>query len=260
MTEKKIKRLHLICGIVSSCLILLAGACLILACLSIYQSGEKPFSRESVGAWFSKIQIPIYLCLAGVLGGGILSWLYPLPKATEKGVLDGQKTISRLLTRFPEAEFDVATKARLKKERGLRKLLTVVCAAVACIATILSLIYACNPDRYTLENLNGDILRSALIVLGISSVVIALFYLCKLLCDASLARELATIKEAVKSASPTKKETRENPMSSPWKAWAIRGAILLMGIVLVLLGIFNGGAEDVLGKAIRICTECIGLG
>jgi hypothetical protein len=87
-----------------------------------------------------------------------------------------------------------------------------------------------------------------------------MFYLCKLLCDASLARELATIKEAVKSASPSKKEAREIRLSSPWKAWAIRGAILLMGIVLVLLGIFNGGAEDVLGKAIRICTECIGLG
>ena len=29
---------------------------------------------------------------------------------------------------------------------------------------------------------------------------------------------------------------------------------------IILLGILNGGMADVLGKAIRICTECIGLG
>ena len=35
---------------------------------------------------------------------------------------------------------------------------------------------------------------------------------------------------------------------------------ILVDVFQLLLGIFNGGAEDVLGKAIRICTECIGLG
>ncbi|MBQ8341826.1 MAG: thioredoxin [Clostridia bacterium] len=42
--------------------------------------------------------------------------------------------------------------------------------------------------------------------------------------------------------------------------WAVRGVILAVGIVFVVLGVLNGGMADVLGKAIRICTECIGLG
>jgi hypothetical protein len=33
-----------------------------------------------------------------------------------------------------------------------------------------------------------------------------------------------------------------------------------MAVAFLILGIFNGGAEDVLKKAIAICTECIGLG
>ena len=37
-------------------------------------------------------------------------------------------------------------------------------------------------------------------------------------------------------------------------------AILVVGIVCIVLGVRNGGMADVLGKAIRICTECIGLG
>jgi hypothetical protein len=39
-----------------------------------------------------------------------------------------------------------------------------------------------------------------------------------------------------------------------------RLAILTIALVFVGVGILNGGMADVLGKAVRICTECIGLG
>ncbi|MBE6924309.1 MAG: thioredoxin [Ruminococcaceae bacterium] len=40
----------------------------------------------------------------------------------------------------------------------------------------------------------------------------------------------------------------------------IRFAGLALALVFIVVGIFNGSAEDVLTKAIKICTECIGLG
>nr|WP_251616997.1 CD1871A family CXXC motif-containing protein [Pumilibacter muris] len=33
-----------------------------------------------------------------------------------------------------------------------------------------------------------------------------------------------------------------------------------MAVSFIIAGIFNGGARDVLIKAVNICTECIGLG
>ena len=39
--------------------------------------------------------------------------------------------------------------------------------------------------------------------------------------------------------------------------WA---ALFGAGVLLVALGVANGGAQDVLAKAIKICSECIGLG
>ena len=39
-----------------------------------------------------------------------------------------------------------------------------------------------------------------------------------------------------------------------------RIALGVIAITFILVGIFNGGANDVLIKAINICTECIGLG
>jgi len=36
--------------------------------------------------------------------------------------------------------------------------------------------------------------------------------------------------------------------------------IIITAIILIISGIINGSARDVLYKAINICTECIGLG
>ena len=40
----------------------------------------------------------------------------------------------------------------------------------------------------------------------------------------------------------------------------LRGVVLAVAIIFIIVGIVNGGMADVLGKAIRLCTECIGLG
>ena len=44
------------------------------------------------------------------------------------------------------------------------------------------------------------------------------------------------------------------------KVRTVRIVILSAAGVLIILGLFNGSANDVLVKAINICTECIGLG
>ena len=40
----------------------------------------------------------------------------------------------------------------------------------------------------------------------------------------------------------------------------VRWVLLALAGLFILLGVSNGGANDVLVKAINICTECIGLG
>lgn len=44
------------------------------------------------------------------------------------------------------------------------------------------------------------------------------------------------------------------------KKQALWAALFILGLLLTVLGVLNGGAQDVLAKAIRICSECIGLG
>lgn len=40
----------------------------------------------------------------------------------------------------------------------------------------------------------------------------------------------------------------------------IRKVLLAAAVVLIIAGVFNGSALDVFGKAVKICTECVGLG
>ncbi len=48
-------------------------------------------------------------------------------------------------------------------------------------------------------------------------------------------------------------------VTGKWRTVA-RMAVLCLGVLFIVLGTMNGGARDVLIKAINICTECIGLG
>ncbi len=40
----------------------------------------------------------------------------------------------------------------------------------------------------------------------------------------------------------------------------VRAVIFTAAVLLIIFGVLNGGARDVLAKAIKICSECIGLG
>ena len=77
MNELTTKRIHRIYSILLSIIIIIAGICLIISCIDIYNSGKQPFSREAVANAFSKINIPIYLCIFMSFLGFILDLFIP---------------------------------------------------------------------------------------------------------------------------------------------------------------------------------------
>lgn len=68
----------------------------------------------------------------------------------------------------------------------------------------------------------------------------------------------------VQPVSHTKKHTDPVPHSEKYTVSRYSGSIRLIlsaiALLFIILGVMNGGAKDVLIKAINICTECIGLG
>ena len=66
--------------------------------------------------------------------------------------------------------------------------------------------------------------------------------------DEKLLRDLGSIRE------------RAVHQQADQKTLTLRTAVLVIALVLIVIGIINGGLEDVLAKGAAICTECVGLG
>ena len=66
--------------------------------------------------------------------------------------------------------------------------------------------------------------------------------------DASIARTISPL--------PAKAVPQEGGRVPP----VVRTAVLALAVAFIVLGILNGGLEDVLAKANAICMECVGLG
>lgn len=50
------------------------------------------------------------------------------------------------------------------------------------------------------------------------------------------------------------------PQEGSRASTVIRAAVLALAALFIVLGVLNGGLEDVLAKANAICMECVGLG
>ena len=74
--------------------------------------------------------------------------------------------------------------------------------------------------------------------------------------EASRLREI----EALKGAPRRTPKAAVEALPEADGTLALRLALLSAAVALIVLGVMNGGARDVLIKAINLCTECIGLG
>ena len=85
----------------------------------------------------------------------------------------------------------------------------------------------------------------------------------RILAPLALAWLLTAFAAAAFGIQPRKEQPGRaaRPLPAPRQTggW-LRRTLYAIALILVALGIYNGGLHDVLVKAINICSECIGLG
>ena len=263
MNESKIRRIHLIYACVLSGLLLAVSVLFIASCIGIYTSGDRPFTRASIGAAFRQIAPVVYVAIAAIAGAVALKLLLPYNKK-DKASIPLSMTLNRLAKRCPMVSCTEFERAKIERERFIRRILIYGGAAIVALSMIFSLIYVLTPGRFPYENVNEEVATAVVVVFAyfLQSLVYALvasFYI-----DASMTREIEYIKEVI--ARLTGEGVKLAPIDEtecPTKKKIVliaRCVIPVIAIVFIILGINNGGMSDVLQKAVRICTECIGLG
>ena len=95
------------------------------------------------------------------------------------------------------------------------------------------------------------------VALGLAALMIS-----AVLQEKSMRREIEAAKEqlCLEKAEGVKPEADKQKKKACGGIRILRAALLILALVLIAAGALNGSARDVFGKAVKICTECVGLG
>ena len=150
----------------------------------------------------------------------------------------------------------------MKAERAKQKKMFYAGWAVFAISMIPILLYITNGDHFPNGDLESMFLSLIAHILPWIAIGLAALMISSVLQEKSMQREIAYAKEQIKSekANNVKPVAKKKAQDVYSRLKILRIALLVLACVLIVAGVFNGSANDVFGKAVNICTECIGLG
>ena len=251
MNKETLRRIHLIYGAVLGVVTVVAGICLIVQCLDIYRSG--PYTRQAVAEHFAPIAVPIYLCLALVIGGFILK--FALPNQTGKSrEVQRAMVLANLHARRDLSQGEAGVVADIRREQRLRRRNAIIAWCLLAIGAVVFLPYGCNGGNFG-NDITASMITAMWVLLPCLVVPFGWAVFAAYQAKASMDREIALMKQ-VPTGTPS-------PVNCDREAKVVRAlqlVCLVVGLVILVAGFMSGGTADVLTKAINICTECIGLG
>lgn len=256
MTKESTMRMHRIYNILFSIVIIIAGICLIIGVLTIYNSGDQPFSRESVAATFSTIAFPVYLTLVMAVISFVWEILSPSDKETNPKTKDYPAMLSNLYEKKDFSNGDSSIQDNIKALWKNRKMHIVIRTIVLVVCSAIFLFYALNSANFHQSEINSSMINAMKVLVPCSLISFAYALFVAIHNEKSIQQEMELVKKLPSLQISVEDEiVGEEKQLSPY-----RNAILTAAIILVVYGFLNGGTIDVLAKAINICTECIGLG
>ncbi len=258
MDDKRMKPIHTVCAAAIAAAIAVAAVCLIISAYTIYGSGETPYTPESIGEQYARFALPLWVALGAVAAGILFDIFLPTPKNGKKNQADVLTRLAIMQKKLSAIGCGEDILREIERERRYRKITKAICALLCASAFIPTAIVLCDFKAFTVENLTPAILRTVF-RLALGAVLSAVLILVRSLLDGKSAeREIAKTKIALSEGE--KKAVAEAEKSFESKRAIVRLVLIGAACALILLGALSDGYYDVLQKAIRICTECIGLG
>ncbi len=274
MTDKTKHIIHIVYDVIMSLMLAACGIAFSVACYSIYTSGEtRVYTYESIGAAFDRIDVIVYITLALIVIGALLSIL--LPRNSEQALRAEKRAKTTCLRLQARVDLEIAPtedRTRILSERKLRRGLRIALIVLIVAEAVLPLIYLLDPHSFPAVNgaYNREVLHALLVYLGMLSPLAVYGIVCAVLMRRSYIKETDALKNALKYGATAPAEVAETPSTCRFcrflkenkKPILLGARITLLGCaaVFIVVGIVNGGMRDVLVKAVNICAECIGLG
>lgn len=234
---------------------------------SAWQAAGHPadwiYSREKVASALTPI-LPLILISIAMTVFGLVKGVKD--EDADKPVQDTELMRDLRCARIAEPSEEMA------KERGLQKKLKIGGWIGFAVCMVPIFLYVTNKAHFALadaEGLDQSILALIAFVVPWTAIGLACLSVTTILQERSMQREIdaaaALLKEnkdAAKAQAPVKAEStlHNTPEATVRNRILLRRILMATAVVFIILGVMNGSMKDVLVKAIKICTECVGLG
>ena len=155
-----------------------------------------------------------------------------------------------------------APSSEMKAERSRQRKLNYGGWAAFALCMVPILIYITNGNHFPNGDLEPVFLALIAHTLPWTLIGLGILMISAHLQEKSMEREILAAKEQIKleKAEGVKPEADDGKRQMADRAQLLRIALLAVAVMMIVAGTFNGSARDVFGKAVKICTECIGLG
>lgn len=265
MSDKTVSTLRRVAGIVSGVAAVACAIALAVACLGIYRSGDRPFTPESIASAWKSIAIFVWLSVACTIAAGVLHLLYPPRSKKAKSTVFPELRLAKIRARLARKQYSDALLAPLHKQEKYVKSMRLSAVIICVLSAIYPLYYLNNLDNFTSigEQLNAQVLDAVIPSLCFAAAALGYCLAVRLLSDISCEHAILYAKAIMLLPAPAadKKPSGKQESGLPsYTTFVLRIVLLIAAVAMIIAGIFNGGVQDVLQKAIKICTECIGLG
>ena len=265
MSDKTVQTLRRITSIALSVLAVICALALAIACVGIYRSGDRPFTPERIAQAWRSVAIFVWLFIAFTIGSGIFHLLCPPAVKRAKGTVFPEIRLAKIKARLARKQYDDQLLLPLTKQEAYVKILRISAVIVCILCAVYPLIYLNNPDHFTSidAELNAQVVRAIIPSLCFTAIALAYCFTVKLLSDISYEKAIVYAKAIMLLPAPAadkKSQAKQETGLPGYTTFVLRIVLLLAAVTMIVLGILNGGMSDVLQKAIKICTECIGLG
>ena len=247
-------------AIATTALVILLGIMFIVCCAHLYfTGGESPYSRESVGRYLIILAVPSAITVALVIGGLVYACL--------TGAADDEKTprtsseiLEGFAQRYDISVFDEDTQREILKERSNRTAFAIFSYFFSAVVLTVVLVYMLVIAEFTVKTLNADVIAALTVALPLSVIALGIHVPRVYFAEKSAGKELEIMKEYIKENKPPRVAASTEAAKHGDTLVIAKCVMMAVAVVFVILGIFNGGINDVFAKAVKICTECIGLG
>lgn len=271
MDEAKRQKLRFLYGIFLGVFTVAIGVTLISLAMQIYFSDPQgnPYNAADVASKARGMIAPVVLWIAAAIVGFVLSEVFPV--AERRPAQDGLTSYKKLRRRVPAGEGEEFNRVwtEFRSREVTRLVVRLICVGAALSSGITIVVYLADGSHFPALDPGGEIIDMLRYVLPLVGVAFAFLIGATVYEGVCAKRELATVKQLIVLGKgyPVRRgklSAVQDGAAAIWNSdilvWTVRSVLLTLAVSFLIAGIVNGGMSDVLGKAIQICKECIGMG